>query len=522
MTDNKYSETKKRSGGRLAVIIMACAVVVLALMGCQGGTVDNKAAAKEAEARRGHLAELFNNNQTDSTLIQGEALKAFCKKHELWDTYFITWNYIASTYFYSIDKQIAEARAMFKEAKQLDNMTGKSLALLNLSSAYFDTGDIKRGKQYAHEVIDMLSWKDNDEQLNTAYFYYTQFSLNEKRPDTQELDHLLREWKKGIDGLKRDEPYYYALYYQRKAGYLSSLKKYDQALAALDTAKYYTRQYGWGDREALDFYDIEATIKYENGDYAAALKTTELMRQYLHGNDNSCLYNWLVDRKECYVGLKQWKDAYYITDSLLDMSDLLTAEENKQQVNALSKQYETDKLQMQMQIAHQRFAIAAILVVVLLAALGWTVFYIRRIRQKNRALYEKIVKLQKEESTKEATVSTEQARSPLETLYHDICRLMTEERLFTNPDLNRSDVARKLGTNDHYVGDAIREFVGGQTFTQFVMGYRLRYASQLLIQTSLPIEQVAFDTGFNNRQSFFRSFKGEYGMTPSDFRRASM
>lgn len=90
MTVNKYSETKKRNGGRLAVIIMACAVVVLALMGCQGGTVDNKAAAKEAEARRGHLAELFNNNQTDSTLIQGEALKAFCKKHELWDTYFIT------------------------------------------------------------------------------------------------------------------------------------------------------------------------------------------------------------------------------------------------------------------------------------------------------------------------------------------------------------------------------------------------------------------------------------------------
>ncbi len=46
-------------------------------------------------------------------------------------------------------------------------------------------------------------------------------------------------------------------------------------------------------------------------------------------------------------------------------------------------------------------------------------------------------------------------------------------------------------------------------------------ATQLLTETDEPIEQIAFDSGFNNRRTFNRIFRDEYGMSPSDFRRAS-
>lgn len=98
---------------------------------------------------------------------------------------------------------------------------------------------------------------------------------------------------------------------------------------------------------------------------------------------------------------------------------------------------------------------------------------------------------------------------------------MTDERLFTDPDLNRDDVARRLGTNGNYIADAIREATGGQTFTQFVNRYRLRHASRQLTATNFSVEQIALDAGFNNRQTFNRLFREQFGMSPSDFRRAS-
>ena len=64
---------------------------------------------------------------------------------------------------------------------------------------------------------------------------------------------------------------------------------------------------------------------------------------------------------------------------------------------------------------------------------------------------------------------------------------------------------------DHYIADAISEGSGGQTFLQFVNGYRLARATQLLTETDEPIEQIAFDSGFNNRRTFNRVFRDEYG-----------
>ena len=98
---------------------------------------------------------------------------------------------------------------------------------------------------------------------------------------------------------------------------------------------------------------------------------------------------------------------------------------------------------------------------------------------------------------------------------------MSSEHLYTDPDLNRSDLAQRLATNDHYISDAISEGTGGKTLQQFLNGYRLKHAMRLLTDTNDSIEQVAFASGFNSRQVFTRVFRNEYGMSPSDYRRAS-
>ncbi len=52
----------------------------------------------------------------------------------------------------------------------------------------------------------------------------------------------------------------------------------------------------------------------------------------------------------------------------------------------------------------------------------------------------------------------------------------------------------------------------------FIKKYRLTKAADLLKSSDKTISEVAYETGFNNRSYFYRSFKEEYKCSPSDFK----
>ena len=105
-----------------------------------------------------------------------------------------------------------------------------------------------------------------------------------------------------------------------------------------------------------------------------------------------------------------------------------------------------------------------------------------------------------------------------EALMRRICQLMDEERLFINSDLKMADVANRLATNASYVSACINR-QRGCSFIQFVNGYRIEYAKQLLRQyPDKKISEVWTVTGFANETSFFRTFKAMTGVTTSEWR----
>ena len=60
----------------------------------------------------------------------------------------------------------------------------------------------------------------------------------------------------------------------------------------------------------------------------------------------------------------------------------------------------------------------------------------------------------------------------------------------------------------------------GKTFTQFVTEVRLNYACRQLIETDLPVSEIAFSSGYNNLSHFNHQFKDLYRLTPRAFRKA--
>lgn len=105
-----------------------------------------------------------------------------------------------------------------------------------------------------------------------------------------------------------------------------------------------------------------------------------------------------------------------------------------------------------------------------------------------------------------------------EALMQRICQLMDEERLFLNSELKIADMASLLRTNVTYISNCINS-QKGCSFIQFVNGYRIDYAKQLLRKhPDKKISEVWAASGFANETSFFRTFRALTGMTPNEWR----
>lgn len=102
-------------------------------------------------------------------------------------------------------------------------------------------------------------------------------------------------------------------------------------------------------------------------------------------------------------------------------------------------------------------------------------------------------------------------------LMERICQLMDEQQPYLNAELKVTDVAELLGSNRTYISACINS-QRGCTFSQFVNGYRVDYAKQLLAQSpGIKLSEVWTASGFSSESSFFRAFKSFTGTTPMEW-----
>ncbi|MFL4471834.1 helix-turn-helix domain-containing protein [Tateyamaria armeniaca] len=95
---------------------------------------------------------------------------------------------------------------------------------------------------------------------------------------------------------------------------------------------------------------------------------------------------------------------------------------------------------------------------------------------------------------------------------------MEVDHLHRDPNLSLWALARHIGASPNYVSQTLNEEIG-ESFFDFVNGYRVAEAKNLLTTTDQSILAITYDVGFNARSSFYNAFKRITGQTPSYFRK---
>ena len=105
-------------------------------------------------------------------------------------------------------------------------------------------------------------------------------------------------------------------------------------------------------------------------------------------------------------------------------------------------------------------------------------------------------------------------------LMKQVHELVVKDKIYKDMELTLDALAKRMSVNRNYLSKAINKTTN-KNFNTYINEYRVKEAIKILSSKKadlMSIDAIAFDAGFNNRTSFYQSFKKITGLSPSDFR----
>ncbi|MBP7901452.1 MAG: helix-turn-helix transcriptional regulator [Spirochaetes bacterium] len=96
---------------------------------------------------------------------------------------------------------------------------------------------------------------------------------------------------------------------------------------------------------------------------------------------------------------------------------------------------------------------------------------------------------------------------------------MDRDKPYLDSEFSIKDLSDKISVSTHNISQIINETFG-KNFFSFVNDYRIRYAAEIISDTSKDVNilHASYDAGFNSKSVFNTVFKKKFGMTPSQYR----
>jgi AraC-like DNA-binding protein len=112
------------------------------------------------------------------------------------------------------------------------------------------------------------------------------------------------------------------------------------------------------------------------------------------------------------------------------------------------------------------------------------------------------------------------SQSDAETLVVKLRKLMKSEEVFLDNEISLVSLSKILKITPHHLSQVLNEQLG-QNFYDFINSARIERAKEMLLNAGfqkLPIIDIAYQVGFNNKTSFNNAFKKYTQVTPTQYK----
>lgn len=255
---------------------------------------------------------------------------------------------------------------------------------------------------------------------------------------------------------------------------------------------------------------------------------------------------FMKDKMTLLRKLGRWQEAYDAAELYMQGRDSIQQAKSKQQLEELQTQYDVDRLKRKEAERRVQLMWSLLTGALVLMLFAGYIMYSRRMALKNRILVQqlrahveelkqkqvlleqqdddkkRLLKDDRQEPVQETILTVKQERnSAAAALYKRITELIRTEKLYLQPELNRTLLLERLGTNKNKFAEAF-EAGEAQGLNEYIRLLRLQESLLLMDrEPDLSLSEVSDRSGFATYSSFYRAFFKQYGVKPTEYRKLS-
>lgn len=479
----------------------------------------------QATAMNSKLSALYSAGKLDDLIEHAPAVLDFQIGNELWRNYFFTSDLLSRTYRRKGDYHTAlkEAETLFNKAKEIENSAGIGIALYDMSLVYMSQRRFTEAEESFRESIRLL-------QDSTTYYNILVLAY-------QQLAHNLIAQKRYDDALmviagseEANRKYEKTMAAPQVAAWIATWRTYVGVYRQTndaDNAQIYINKIDSITHGGVKMYKDQAHVYYIKKQYEQGLKMIDKAIEELPGDLESKNLKFLI-----LSGMGNAERAVKMHDEIIHGLDSIHSIENNAQLDEIKTQYEVDKHIAEKERNRNYFLIALGGCGLLFLLLGVTVYYNRVVTRKNRGLYRRIkeqdrladelaLMRQRYEINNGGTGTPLSGTRQQCELVNRTHEYLLSERNFAREEMSRDLLVSALGTNKNTLTEAVKA-VTGSTPMEYIRNLQLEEARRMLdTHYEMTIEAIAFECGFHAPNTFYRLFRKQYDISPTEYRKMS-
>ena len=478
----------------------------------------------------------INRKEYDEIIQKAPGYLDFYIRHELWKFYYQINMQLITAYNLKGDYKQEAAELMFDRARKREDKAGMALALYATGITYNVQNRWKEEEECFRECAGLL-WEVSgyDNILTQSYAFLCTALRAQAQYD--KLLQLVPDYEKAIARFEkssgRTQPEARGNLYVALMNTYIDTKDYDKAGEYLSKLESIVNN----NISKYELARAKALIFQSQGDYRKALAVIDSATAGIDESDFS-LNDTRKIKMEILARMGRVDEALALLDQFIATNDTIKNVEVNARFDELRTQYEVEKhiAGKERNFHYLLFALAICLVLALLLAGAF--YYNRTIALKNRKLYERIKEqdrladelsrlenIRQSESSPEDSGKTAGATelfAPSGEQQNLVIRLqeylLSDDNL-SNTDINRDDIISALGTNKNTLTDVVKA-VTGKSPMEYMRTLKVEEARRKLdSHPELTIEAIAFSCGFNIPSTFYRLFRKQYGISPTEYRK---